>query len=217
MGIDYMSKNLVCPDINVGLILSDMAEAVRRADDIILDLLDFSAPRSLDLRAEDINCLLEQSLALVRHELSSLPIKQVRELDPELPPVQVDANKMKQVFLNVLINAIHAMPEGGTLTVRTYSKILQPTEVIHDAGSRQADQLHPGQKVVMTEILDTGKGIPDDALAHIFDPFFTTKPTGKGTGLGLTVTKKIVELHGGSIQVRNRPEGGVLVAIKLKT
>lgn len=217
LGIDYMTKNLVAPDETIAQVLNDMSDALRRADGILLDLLDFSVPRALDLHHENINSLVEQSLVFVRHELSTGPIKLVREFQPELPRAMVDPNKIKQVFINVLTNSIHAMPQGGILHVRTYSKTLEVGEVDHDDGSRQADQFHPGQLVVIAEVIDTGSGIPQDKLTHIFDPFFTTKPTGKGTGLGLTVAKKIVELHGGSIDIRNRPEGGVCVTIKFKT
>jgi len=216
MGIDYMTKNLVSPDENVALILNDMNEALKRADSIILGLLDFSVPRALDLRAEDLSALVEQSIGLVRHELSAYPIKLARQLDEHLPAVYLDKNKTKQVFVNILTNAIHAMPQGGTLQVRTYSKQLQAGEIDHDAGSRVADRFRVGETVVITEVMDTGTGISEEKLAKIFDPFFTTKPTGKGTGLGLTVTKKIVELHGGTIDIQNRPEGGVMVRVMFK-
>lgn len=216
MGVAYLSKNLASPDENVALILNDMNDAIKRADSIILGLLDFSVPRALDSHAEDLSAVVEDSLALVRHELSNPPIKLHKELSENLPPLWLDKQKMKQVFVNILTNAAHAMTEGGSLTVRTYAKQLQPGETDRDAGSRLADQFRAGETVVVAEVLDTGPGIPEDKLAKIFDPFFTTKPTGKGTGLGLTVTKKIVELHGGMIDIRNRKEGGVAVRILFK-
>jgi len=216
MGIEYLSANLPSPDPNVALILNDMKEAIRRADLIILGLLDFSVPRALDLHAEDLSVVIEQSLALVRHELTAVPIALVKHLARNLPPVWLDKNKIKQVFVNILTNATHAMPAGGTLTVKTYARQLQPEEIGADAGSRLADRFRAGDTVVVTEVIDTGTGISEEKLAQIFDPFFTTKPTGKGTGLGLTVTRKIVELHGGSIDIRNRKEGGVLVTILFK-
>ena len=216
MGIDYMTKNLISADENLGLILNDMNEAVKRADSIILGLLDFSVPRALDLRSENLSDIVDQSLAFVKHELGSYPIIVERELAPDLPRLQLDKNKIKQVLVNIFTNAIHAMPSGGTLTVRTYAKKLETAEVAHDAGWRLADRFRAGETVVILETLDTGTGISPDKLAKIFDPFFTTKPTGKGTGLGLTVTKKIVELHGGTIDIRNRPEGGVIVTLMFK-
>ncbi len=160
--------------------------------------------------------MIEQSLALVRHELTAVPITLVRELAENLPAIWLDKNKVKQVFVNILTNATHAMPGGGTLTVKTYARQLQPEEIGADAGSRLADRFRVGDTVVVTEVIDTGTGISEEKLTQIFDPFFTTKPTGKGTGLGLTVTRKIVELHGGSIEIRNRKEGGVVVTILFK-
>ncbi len=216
MGIDYMTKNLVSTDANVSLILNDMNDALKRADAIILGLLDFSVPRALDLHAENLSGIVEQSLSLVRHELTHNPVKLVRELADNLPPVHVDKQKIKQVLVNILTNAVHAMPQGGTLTVRTYLKQLSEAEAGHDAGWRLADRFRVGETVVICETLDTGTGIPTEKLVKIFDPFFTTKATGKGTGLGLTVTKKIVELHGGTIDIRNRAEGGVVVTLMFK-
>ena len=110
-----------------------------------------------------------------------------------------DKNKIEQVFVNVFMNAIQAMSQGGTLTVRTS---------VAPAGEGSV----PGLQV---EIDDTGPGIPEAHLTRIFDPFFTTKPVGQGTGLGLGVARQIVRLHGGRIDLRNRPEGGVRVTIML--
>lgn len=216
MGADYLAKNLDSGDENVTLILADMTDAIKRADGIILGLLDFSVPHALDSHAEDLTSILEQSLGFVRHSFNEAGLRLDKNLAAGLPPVWLDRNKIKQVFVNVLTNAIHATPVGGTVSVRTSSRQLRSDEVDHDAGSRLADRFRAGETVVVAEIADTGSGIPDDKLAQIYDPFFTTKPTGKGTGLGLTVTKKIVELHGGSLDIRNRKEGGVVVTIMFK-
>ncbi len=214
MGTDYLAQSLKSSDENVSLILTDMTDAIKRADGIIMGLLDFSVPHALDTHAEDLSSILDQSIGLVRHSLGEAGLKLVRELGSDLPPVWIDRNKIKQVFVNILTNAIHATPEGGTITVRTSSRVLG--KVDHDDGSREADRIRAGETVVIAEVIDSGSGIPEDKLRHIFDPFFTTKATGKGTGLGLTVTKKIVELHGGSLDIRNRKEGGVTVTIMFK-
>jgi len=216
MGVDYLTQHVQSTDENVALILSDMSEAIKRADGIILGLLDFSSPHALDSHSEDLTALIEQSLALVRHVVNEAGVLVVRELTPQLPAVWLDRNKMKQVFVNLLTNACHAMPQGGTLTVRTSTRKLKETETSHDAGARHADRFRAGASVLVAEVLDTGTGIPEEKLAHIYDPFFTTKETGQGTGLGLTVTKKIVELHGGTIEIRNRKEGGVAVTLLFK-
>ena len=216
MGVEYLTKNLESPDENVALILTDMHEAIKRADGIIHGLLDFSVPHALDCHAEDLNTLVEQSCALVRHTLNSAGLRLARDLAPSLPPAWLDRNKVKQVFVNVLTNAIHATPAGGLITVRTYARQLEAEEVDRNAGSRLADRFRAGERVVVAEVLDSGSGIPESRLAQIFDPFFTTKETGQGTGLGLTVTKKIVELHGGSIDIRNRKEGGAVVTLMFK-
>ena len=215
MGIDYLSKNLQAPDPEAKLILTDMTEALSRADTIIMGLLDFSATRALDLLPHDVSALVDQSLALVRHEIGA-SVKLVRELERNLPPVKLDQNKIKQVFVNLLENAIHAMPSGGTLTVRTGVKQLAAADIEQDQERRFGEQFRAGQNVVFAEVLDTGQGIPKDKLAKIFDPFFTTKPAGKGTGLGLTVAKKIVELHGGGLDIRNRASGGVAATLLFK-
>ncbi|HEX30109.1 TPA: hypothetical protein ENG04_08520 [Candidatus Poribacteria bacterium] len=122
--------------------------------------------------------------------------------------VELDVEQMKQVFRNLLINAAEAMPDGGTIFVRTYPWN-KPFKSIFEG--RQM-LLPPGETVVV-EISDTGPGIPDEVKERIFNPFFTTKDTG--TGLGLAIVHRIVEAHGGTISVRDRKGGGATFVLKL--
>ena len=218
LDVDYLSNTLKEGDENIPMILQDINNAVKRADSVIKGLLSFSASREFASEIEEFNSVIEQSLSLVKHELHRSHIHLVKELAEELPPVRLDRNKIEQVFVNVLMNAIHAMPKAGTLTVKTYVKQFNggghPRG--HGEPDKLADRLRVGDAVVVAEVEDTGTGIPENQLSKVFDPFFTTKPTGKGPGLGLTVTSKIIELHGGAIDIRNRKEGGVRVEVMLK-
>ena len=217
MGLDFLSNS---PDIAANqaasLVVADMTDAVQRADAIIMGLLDFSVPGKLLLEEANVNQLLEDSLNLIKHELAAGSIKIVTQFATGLPAAGLDPNKIKQAFVNLLTNAVHAMPSGGTLTVRTTARQLTAVEVTPDQGARETTVLHAGERCVVTEIEDTGTGIAPERLTRIFDPFFTTKATGKGTGLGLTVTKKIIELHGGLITITNRPTGGVRVIVAFR-
>ncbi|MDP9291342.1 MAG: PAS domain-containing protein, partial [Verrucomicrobiota bacterium] len=190
MGIDYLAQQNFGEDNAIPIILQDMGDAVHRADAVIKGLLDFSAPKRLELVPEDLNAIIERALLLVRGEmLGSFDL--LRELQPDLPLLRIDGMKIEQVFVNLLTNAIHAMSEaGGTLTVRTFSR--QLTGVGENIGDRRSESFRVGDVVVVAEVEDTGIGIPAAQLTKIYDPFFTTKPTGKGTGLGLTVTRTIV-------------------------
>jgi len=214
MGIEYLTRHLPPDGNNRGLVLQDMRHAVKRADAVVRGLLDFSTSKSLELNVEDVHAVIEQALALVNIQLTKFHITVVKQLAAELPPVRVDRQKMEQVFVNLFLNAIQAMPDGGALTVRTASQELAHSSP--EAGSRIGSPFHFGETVVIVEIDDSGTGIPKDKLSKVFDPFFTTKPTGQGTGLGLTVTRNIIELHGGAIEVRNRAEGGVRATVTLK-
>lgn len=214
MGVDYLSKSAPAADENVTLVLTEMREAIERADKVTRGLLDFSAAHQLDVQAEDLNRVLENTLVLLRHEMNKQKIRLVTQFASDLPRVSIEKNQIQQVFVNLLMNAVHAMEGGGTLTLRTSKTQFIRSQ--HGEGSRSSNQIFLGDAVVMTEIEDTGRGISPENLSKIFDPFFTTKPTGVGTGLGLSVSKKIVELHGGSMEIGNRPEGGVRVAVMLR-
>jgi signal transduction histidine kinase len=213
MGVNYLSKKASSSDENMQMVLQEMREAIARADSITRGLLDFAASKQLAMHPEDLNELIAGTCKMVRHELSKKAIQWTQDFAPNLPKVSVDKTQIQQVFVNLFMNAIHAMPEGGTLAVRTFTK--QVTETTHHEGSRKADRLWVGETAVVAEVDDTGSGIPDPNLARIFDPFFTTKPTGVGTGLGLPVSKKIIELHGGTIDIKNKTPGGVRVILTL--
>jgi PAS domain S-box-containing protein len=215
MGVEYLSKSApAAADENVALVLTEMREAIERADKVTRGLLDFSAAHQLDVQAEDLNRVLEATLVLLKHELNKQKIKLVTQFAPDLPRVAIEKNQIQQVFVNLLMNAVHAMEGGGTLTLRTSRTQFVRSQ--HGEGSRSSNQIFHGDAVVLTEIEDTGRGISPENLPKLFDPFFTTKPTGLGTGLGLSVSKKIVELHGGSMEIGNRPGGGVRVAVLLR-
>lgn len=207
MGLGYLSDSLPGVDGTIAGVMNDMRDAIWRADTIIRGMLDFSGSEKLELQRGDLNAAIEQAFLLVKHSRNLKHITLVTNLDPSLPPVAIDRNKVGQAFINLFSNSIDAMPDDGILAVRTYRKRLSKTE--SDPGSRTVERFRTDELVVVVEIDDTGSGIPPDKLSRIFDPFFTTKAPGKGTGIGLTVTRKIIELHGGSLVISNRHEGGV--------
>jgi signal transduction histidine kinase len=211
IGIEHLLETLPAGAPGIPTLLQDMQQAVRKADSVIKGLLDFSAPEKLELAAGDINASVEQALTLMKHEFVKRHVEVVRELAGPLPPVRFDRMKIEQVIVNLLMNASQAMPSGGTLTVRTSERQLRIPGLEQERRAGSLTRLEG--RVVAIDVEDTGCGIPPKALARIFDPFFTTKPTGQGTGLGLTVSRKIVELHGGEIELVNRPGGGIRATV----
>jgi len=158
--------------------------------------------------------IIEETLRLLRTTFTQKNIELEKQFQLAMPAVRVDKNQLQQVFVNLFMNAVHAMASGGTVTVRTYTK--QYSDTTFFEGSRQADRFWVGDNVVVAEVDDSGTGISDEHLTKIFDPFFTTKPTGVGTGLGLPVSKRIVELHGGTLDLKNLPGRGVRARVMLK-
>jgi two-component system sensor histidine kinase HydH len=192
-----------------------MGEAVDRADGVVTDLMDFAAPNELELREADIEVVIRQSLRFVRHELNASKVVVATNFAGRLPTCPIDRNKMRQVLVNLFVNAAHAMPDGGTLTVATRCHQLVSDEDVAGA-TRAGGQFKAGDIVFTIDVADTGTGIPPEQISRVFDPYFTTKNQAKGHGLGLTVTKKIIDLHGGRICIANRNEGGVSVTIALR-
>jgi signal transduction histidine kinase len=214
MGADFLSKHSAAADPTVRAVIGEMLQSVERADAVIRGLLDYSAPHTLELAEAGLNEIVQQALTLVRGEMLAGRHFVVTELKEGLPPLKVDALKISQVVVNLIVNALHAMEDGGTLTIRTRTR--QITGVGPNIGDSRSEAFHAGDRVVCLDIEDTGPGIPADMIPKLFDPFFTTKPTGKGTGLGLTVAKSIIDLHRGTIEVANKPEGGARMTVTLK-
>jgi signal transduction histidine kinase len=199
MVADYLGQVLPPSEPDAAAMLRDLRDAICRANRVISELLELSRPAEVTLRPEDLHAVIDRALSLVKLERTRHRVEVVRQFCEESPVLALDRNKIEQVFVNIFMNAIHAMSQGGMLTVRTFCIPAGPG-------------WHPGVRV---EVDDTGPGIPKEVLAKVFDPFFTTKPVGQGTGLGLGVARQIMHLHDGTIAVANRPEGGVRVTLML--
>jgi PAS domain S-box-containing protein len=208
---EFLSRAIPSPEPDVTMAMADLQGAVRRADHVVRGLLDFSHATEFTLDKGDLNEILEKSVELVRHSLSKSHVTLIKELESDLPTVMLDASKIEQVFVNLMINAIDVMPSGGTLTVRTSRR--QMTLPGPNVGVRRTDQFRIGESVIVVEVEDTGTGIDEGTRLRLFDPFFTTKPTGMGTGLGLAMSKTIIALHGGTIQIANRESGGARATV----
>ncbi|HEX8949324.1 MAG TPA: DUF3365 domain-containing protein [Dissulfurispiraceae bacterium] len=158
-----------------------------RIHNIVRHLLDFSKNTPLRINPASIGRIIGNTLKLSEYLITRKGIILVKEIAGGIPDLMVDSNKLEQVFLNLLLNAVQAMDSGGILKIRAW----------HEKG------------LCLVSVADTGKGIPRDIITKIFDPFFTTKGVGEGTGLGLTVSKAIVEQHKGSLEVDTSEKGTV--------
>lgn len=215
MGLDYLAAKTAAPEGGeLREVLESMKDAVRRADRVIKGLLDFSRPEKLEFKAHDINEVIETALQMAGHVLSNKHIIVMQELGRDIPPALIDPHKLEQVFINLFTNAAQAMQEGGEVFIRTRVEKLE--KVGGGVGRRAHDMFRLGETAIVAEVDDTGPGIPPEILSRIFEPFVTTKQGKEGIGLGLSVSKSIVELHGGHIDISNRPEGGVRARVMLK-
>jgi signal transduction histidine kinase len=166
-------------------VLAEIRRQIARLNGTLCDLLDFARPREPEIAPCAIRELVRPMLALVRPDAQRSNVQIIEDLPPDLLPVCVDAKLVQQAILNILLNALQAMPSGGTLDVsaRVVAKVL-----VENHG-----------RAVRISIRDTGPGIPPDQREKIFSPFFTTKH--RGTGLGLSITRTIVEKHRGTLTV----------------
>ena len=171
--------------------LQYILEEIERINNIVKGLMDFARPTTLNLAEQPLVPTLQAVLSLMEANLTHHQIRLVLEFAPDLPDLQFDSDKIKQAFMNVVLNAMEAMPQGGTLSVTIF-------------------KLEDGISIKVT---DTGDGIPEADIEHLFEPFFSRKD--KGTGLGLANVKRILEEHGGTVEIENALNEGATVSMWL--
>ena len=137
----------------------------------------------------------------------------MKEIAPILPLTMLDENQIKQLCINLILNAFQAMPDGGQLIIRCYSKPLTNRGL--GIGSRTTDAFRVGETALVCEIEDTGTGIPESLVPRVFNPFFTTKEPGEGVGLGLSICKAIVDAHRGVIHLESEEGRGTKITVIL--
>jgi len=172
-----------------------IASESRRCGDLVKNLLTFSRTTPMNLQATNLNQVIERSLRLIQHQLDLAAIHVQPELDPELPPVLCDGAQIEQVLLALMMNALDAMPQGGNLWVTT--------------------KLNREGGCVSIVVRDDGTGISPEILPRIFEPFLTTKETGRGVGLGLAISRSILERHNGNIEVQSEVGRGTTFTVTL--
>jgi len=180
-----------------------MEKELDRTTRIIRNLLDFARQSKSTMRPVDINKAIDAALQLVGHQINLENIHLVKDLDGDLPLVLADFDQIQQVLINMILNATQAMPEGGTLSLKTSKTV-----------GIKANKLYTDS--IRIDIMDTGIGIPKENLSQLFTPFFTTKKKGKGVGLGLSVVHGIIGRHKGRIEVESTPDSGTTFSIYLE-
>lgn len=203
LGTEYLQSQIDEPPDLVEII-TDMRQAVGKANAVISQLLDYSSPHELTAEPNDLNTIIQEVIAMMRHNFNEAHIKVETELAPDLPRVAVDPQKMDQVFINLFLNAISAMKKGGQLSVRTDTQRMKSTG--SNVSSELTEIFNVGETMVTVVINDSGHGISRKSADKLFDPFYSTKSTGEGNGLGLSVTRSIVEMHRGMITLNNRAD-----------
>jgi two-component system, NtrC family, sensor kinase len=174
--------------------IDDIMTQADRASQVVKNLLEFSRTKHPSFKNLDVCEVLEQTFNLIKNQLVVARVRIEKAIAPDLPAVRGKQQDLQQAFVNLLLNAIQAMPNGGTITMRAAR------------GPRGYLQI---------DLSDTGTGIKPEALEHIFDPFYTTKASGQGTGLGLSIVYSIIRTHGGYIEAKSELDKGTTFSVFL--
>jgi signal transduction histidine kinase len=172
-------------------------DQVRYMEEILRDMLSFARPEALRADWYDLPPIIDDALVTFSHEIAELDVRVVREDSRGLPKVYCDRTKVTEVLRNLIQNALHAMPDGGTLSMGVRLVLVAP------------------EPMVQVFVRDTGEGIPDDVLPNVLEPFFTTRT--KGSGLGLAIAKRIIDQHGGEVWIESEVGSGTVVSFSLPT
>jgi signal transduction histidine kinase len=186
---EYLMDRVTEEPVKKGL--QTIVTQVERITKVMNQLLSFARRKAPERCSLDLRGVIEDGMELFQERLARNQIQVELALADGCPPVLADPDQMSQVFINLVMNAVHAMPDGGMLQIG----------------------LAPEKQMVKLTIADTGHGIPRDVITKVFEPFFTTKEFGQGTGLGLTVVKGIIEEHQGSIAVESEEGEGTTITI----
>jgi len=183
-------------------LLVDVVERINksafRADSIIKGLLSFTRQMPIQTEPVEIQPAIEETLSLIEHQLKLKQIKIIKQFPAGLPKVTIDLNQIKQVFLNIFLNSIEAMQDDGTIIISA--------DLVENTSGGQHLQII---------VADTGHGIPKDKIEKVFDPFYTTKEGPGNAGLGLSITRGIIDKHHGTVRIESEAGKGTRVIIRL--
>ena len=212
--------------------LKRIEKEIERINRIVKELLNFARPSRLEIQEVEINRVIEDTLSLLSYQKSFKNIETRLTFQPNLPMIKGNESQLSQIFINIILNAIDAMPDGGVLGIETVDCVVgsgRRDDLEHPYFSRRKDdpletdyshlrspnpfsilftKFSKGDQLIKVKISDTGIGIKKEDLEKIFDPFFTTKDPDKGTGLGLSISLRIIESLGGEVKVRSEEGKG---------
>ncbi|MBU1340908.1 MAG: PAS domain S-box protein [Proteobacteria bacterium] len=199
--LKMIKKGIHIPDDELVIMANDIIDNVARAAGVIKHVRDFARQSERDLKKLEINDPIKDVFKILGHQLTVHSIKVKLDLDPKIPEIRAEHNRLEQVFINLVTNAIDSMDEKAEKSETSVEKILQI-------------KTFADKKWVVTEVSDTGLGMTEEVKRKIFEPFFTTKETGKGTGLGTSISFGIIKDYGGTIDIESEPGKGATFIIK---
>lgn len=212
-GVTFLAGQINESDQQLRDVLKEIKDAAERANLIITDLLDFSCLNTLKQQKHDLPSVLQKSLTLLKHEIEKKHLTITKEIS-SVPQLFLDRNRIEQVIINLVLNAIYASDDKTQILIKI--EHLKSAEAQNDLKASFPKELDGRSDFVVLSICDKGRGIPEKDLSKIYDPFFTTRRAQGGTGLGLSVSRNIMSLHKGFLQIQNNTDCGITARLYFK-